>query len=907
MEDGKVIIKVFLNDEGVSKSVDELDKRIGALEGSGQKASLGLGKIVTALGLVKAASFVFDLIKDSIGAAFNRIDVMEQFERVMTVMTGSAEKANEVLDTTGDIVTGTAYGLDVAALAVQNFVTSNMDVDKATDTVAAWGDAVAFYGDGSNQTFASVSDALAKMSGKGKVSLQEINRLTEAGIPALQIYADKTGKSVEQISKEISAGKIKSEDFIDTMNDALMNGTEKFGSISGAAKDAGASWGASFDNMKAAVARGTIAIIQNIDDMLVSNGLPDMREMVSMFGKALENMLKSAADKIPMLVDAFKNIYNEIKPLLPVIGALAALFVTYQAVMGAVNGIVKIATGVQKLFKLVLSANPVGLVVAGIILLVGAFIYLWKTSDTFREFWINLWEKVKEVVTKAWEGIKSVWSTVGEFFSSAVDSIKSAWDSIPVFFQGIWTSIKEKFAETKTFFSDIWNNVVETTKEKWNSVKTFFSDLWTSIKEIVSLGVQGMVDGIMVILEPFIATFMAIWENIVTPLEDIWNTIQFLAGVAWDLIKTVILAPVLAIVDIVTGDFEGLKSHMSQIWDNIKLYIELIWLGIKEFFKSVLEVIVGIASVLWENLKNNTINIFNTIKEKVIQAATALKDGAVNAWETLKTTVISKAQELKTNAINAWENLKTSVINAARNLKQNAINAWNELKTSVVNAANQLKNDAISAWQSLKETVVSKAKELKDGAIRAWNTLKTKTSEAFNKVANFIKDPLKNVDLYQIGKDIIQGLINGIGSMVTAVKNKVLEVANGIKEKITGALTIKSPSRWMRDKVGKMIPQGIAVGIEADSEDAAKAMRNVSKKVMATNIAPELATGIGRRLSTAKTGVGGVSNSNKQVTNNNTPTIHIDTIVNNTDSDIPRILEQAAWIMSRDKGRLQYE
>lgn len=60
--------------------------------------------------------------------------------------------------------------------------------------------------------------------------------------------------------------------------------------------------------------------------------------------------------------------------------------------------------------------------------------------------------------------------------------------------------------------------------------------------------------------------------------------------------------------------------------------------------------------------------------------------------------------------------------------------------------------------------------------------------------------------------------------MVGAVASKISEVAGNIKDKITGALGIHSPSRWMRDYVGKFIPQGIAVGIEADAKSAYSAM-----------------------------------------------------------------------------------
>src|SRR5699024_10305095 len=108
---------------------------------------------------------------------------MEQIERVMTTMTGSLKITDEVLHTMND-----------------------NSVYKATYSVASWGDAVAFYGDGSNETFANVTDALARMAAKGKVQMQEMNRLTEAGIPAMQIYADATGQSVEEVAAQMQAG-----------------------------------------------------------------------------------------------------------------------------------------------------------------------------------------------------------------------------------------------------------------------------------------------------------------------------------------------------------------------------------------------------------------------------------------------------------------------------------------------------------------------------------------------------------------------------------------------------------------------------------------------------------------------------------------------------------------------------
>src|SRR5699024_11728749 len=98
---------------------------------------------------------------------------------------------------------------DVAAAGVQNFVTRGVEVDKATGYIAAWGDAVAFYGDGSNEQFAEVSDALSKMLTKGTVGMDQLNRLFDAGIPAVDIYADAVGMSASDVQEALSNGEIR--------------------------------------------------------------------------------------------------------------------------------------------------------------------------------------------------------------------------------------------------------------------------------------------------------------------------------------------------------------------------------------------------------------------------------------------------------------------------------------------------------------------------------------------------------------------------------------------------------------------------------------------------------------------------------------------------------------------------
>ncbi|KFZ32531.1 hypothetical protein JS44_03615 [Anoxybacillus flavithermus] len=101
------------------------------------------------------------------------------------------------------------------------------------------------------------------------------------------------------------------------------------------------------------------------------------------------------------------------------------------------------------------------------------------------------------------------------------------------------------------------------------------------------------------------------------------------------------------------------------------------------------------------------------------------------------------------------------------------------------------------------------------------NTMKNTIVEVWNAAQQF----LANIDLREIGRNIIQGLINGISSMASALWEKVKSIADSVKNALRDALDINSPSRVMRDEIGKWIPLGLAEGIE----------RNMNAVISATN------------------------------------------------------------------------
>lgn len=457
MNDGDVIIDIELNTDGAERDVDSLDSKIAGIEQSGNKGALGVGKIAAALGLVKVAGMAIDMIKGSIQAAFGRIDTMESFQRVMKALTGDSNVANEVLETLKVTTKGTAYGLDTAAKAVQGFVTRGVEIPKATKYFEAFGDAVAFYGDGSKEQLENVTDALGKMLSKGKVSMDQMDRLTDAGIDGVGTYAKATGQSVESVQENLSKGAISATDFVDVVSTAFQEGTNGVVKIAGAAKEAGATWGAVFTNMKSAVTRGVVAIIQAIDESLKSNGFSDMRAMVASLGSTFETVLNGVAKSITFIMKPLLLLISLFKPFTPLILGAAAGLATFGTALFAINkakDVVSVVNDLKSSFGALqglMIQHPIILVISGIVALGVALFTLYKKVEWFRNGVNAIFGPIISLVNKTFTAVSSALNKTANVFKLTFGMIGSYFTDFSGKFQELRTKLVESLGEKTAY------------------------------------------------------------------------------------------------------------------------------------------------------------------------------------------------------------------------------------------------------------------------------------------------------------------------------------------------------------------------------------------------------------------------------------------------------------------------
>lgn len=194
---------------------------------------------------------------------------------------------------------------------------------------------------------------------------------------------------------------------------------------------------------------------------------------------------KFVNDIMPKIVEGLQWVLDNKDLIIAGIVGIGSAFLVWKAVgiITAVVNAIKTMTTAQAGLNLVMSMNPIGLVITAIAGLVTAFIYLWKNCDAFREFWINLWEKIKSVAKETWEAIT-------KFFSDAWKKIKSIWSETKQFFSDIWKSLKEgaknAWEGIKSVFSKVGSFFHDTFTKAWNGVKKVFSTggkIFTGIKE----------------------------------------------------------------------------------------------------------------------------------------------------------------------------------------------------------------------------------------------------------------------------------------------------------------------------------------------------------------------------------------------------------------------------------------
>lgn len=311
------------------------------------------------------------------------------------------------------------------------------------------------------------------------------------------------------------------------------------------------------------------------------------------------------------------------------------------------------------------------------------------------------------------------------------------------------------------------------------------------IVALVVAAIVGLVDvihNLWTTNEQFRNNVLTVWQGIQAIFQAVMPAITAIIKVAWLLIKSIIVSTLDAIKNVIQGAF-GVIANIFKLFGSIFTgNWKGAWDAIKGLLQSAVQLIWGIVNLYFLGKLLAPLKAFGPAAKGILQAI----------WNFIKG-IFTGGVKAISGFVEGGFNFIRSVISGVMRAVWSIIKSiWNSIRGTTSGVVNGIKNVVSRAWNGIKNSV-------SNAMSGVWNAIKN----GWNRALNF----LKGINLWNIGKNIIHGLVNGIGSMMGALQAKIKAIASSIKSKFESVLDINSPSRVMRDEVGKMIGAGLELGM----------------------------------------------------------------------------------------------
>lgn len=356
--------------------------------------------------------------------------------------------------------------------------------------------------------------------------------------------------------------------------------------------------------------QGQITILKSaLEGLAISFGellMPAIKQIVGWVQKFVD-WLNGLSEGTKKTVVTIALLVAALGPVLIVIGKVISAVGTIMTIVPKIAGVINTVKGAFAALNTTMLANPIVLIIAAIAALVAAFIYLWNNCDGFRQFWIDLWENVKQVAITVCNAIKA-------FFSQVWEAIKTIFSTV---FEVIKTLVTTYFNLYKTIIETVFNVIKTVITTIWNAIKGVFTTVFNVIKTLVTTYFniyQTIIQTVLTIIQTVVTT---VWNTIKTVITTVMTAIQTIFSTVWNAIQTIISNIVSGIKALITGNFEGVKNAIATIMNTIKSTISTIWNTIKSTVSTVLGAIRGAVTSAFNGIVNAVKgamgNVLNTV------------------------------------------------------------------------------------------------------------------------------------------------------------------------------------------------------------------------------------------------------------------------------------------------------
>lgn len=491
------------------------------------------------------------------------------------------------------------------------------------------------------------------------------------------------------------------------------------------------------------------------------------------------------------------------------------------------------------------------------------------------------------------------WDLMGRTVGAGINTIVN---TLNLLIEGInWKNLGSKIATgINGLFNEVnWNNVGRLFANKINvpfqmlegAVNTLnWAKIGTSIGgflngainqiDVKSIGtsLSGLALGILTTLDNALTTTN--WSQLGTKLATLLTSIDWVGifvsaiSVAGKAITALTQLGVSFMDNLAKGITNGTQQFISKGLSALTSFTANLRRNAGKLVDSGLNLMLnlakGIANSLPDIIKNVpqiVSNIANTINDnapKILMAGIQLIGILIKGLIQAIPTLIASIPQIIVAMVNVftaynWLSLGKSLITGIKNgivaAKSTAVeamtNTYNGLLNAIKNLPSKLKGLGENGLKEMGNGITGKLSGLKTTAgkiltniIEAVKNLPKELSKKATSAIRDMKTTFKNVDWGSVGMNVVKGIAKGVGDFAWILVDKMTGLAQKAWEGVKDFFGIHSPSRLMRDTVGKMIPAGITVGLEKAFPDTLKTLMNQSEQLANVPFrTPEIATG----------------------------------------------------------------
>ncbi len=833
--------------QGAAKGVG--NAFLTAFQGIASKASSAMGAVGNAVKGIATGAVTVGIagIGTALTAGFSRLNAIDTASAKLRGLGNDAKSVDAIMANATASVKGTSFGLGEAATVAASAVAAGIKPGEQLETMLK---GVANVAAATGGTMEETGSVFNKVAATGKAYTDNINQLSDRGLPIWQALADKLGVTTDEVREMASKGKIDFQTFSDAAASAA-------GTV---ATEMGTTVPGAFANLKASIGRIGANLLDGVFGKLgpliqaATKALGPMEDMAKGLGSAIGDVLGPAIDRVTgwltKLGEGAGGITGKLSGMSGVIAPVAAAF----GALG-LGGVGPLLTKIPILGEafgglansLGLIGGPVGVAVAA---LGGLIATTPRLKSAFGAQLSALFQNLKNTLSGMGPAFETFKKTLSLAFKdvgpSLIGSLESVINSVGAIFQQLIGVIPQIVEPLLTGFGQMAPAIGQTLTAIASAISEVMALLVPLVPQIITPLMQvfsSLIPPITTLITSLLPPLASIIQALMPVITTVMNVIGQVASIIVNLVSTV-LPPLL---DVVNALIQPILSMITTLLPPLNAVIQALIPIIMQIVAALAEIIAPIGQIVAQ-IAGAVMPIIQQLGS-IVQSVANLVAWAINSLLLPAFSAMAPAVTSAVGTVKAVFSTISGIISGIVNVVSGIISGnWGQV------------------WNGFKQIVSSAVKGL-------------------GSIVGGIRDTVLNALsgagqwLVQSGKAIIDGLISGIKGAISGAKDAVSGALQSIRDLFPFSPAKEGPFSgrgWVLYS-GRSITAAFAQGVTDNAGKAEKAVHDAMQRAQSAANGVELAyrSTIGRT-DTATAGYGGDQRTNVTNITQNITTVQDD-------------------------------